>query len=103
MKTAPIPLTQEEVDAMATGGKAALVGRRRLPSGPAVKPAIRAPKTGKAAPPSLSKREMAAIKAGRVPRTVRGRISVASPQAAAASEQSLGPKLAPSERPPKKK
>lgn len=103
MKTAPTPLTQEEVDVMATGRKAALAVRRRLPAGPAVKPAIRAPRAGKAAPPSLSKKEMAAIKAGRVPRTVRGRISVASPQTAAASEQSLGPKLAPSEPPPRKK
>jgi hypothetical protein len=103
MKAAPIPLTQDEVDAMATGGKAALAVRRRLPAGPAVKAAVPAPKTGKAAPPPLNKKEMAAIRAGRVPPAVRERISVASPETAAASEQSLGPKLAPSAPPPKKK
>jgi len=103
MKAAPIPLTQDEVDAMATGAKAALAVRRRLPTGPAAKPAVPASKTGKAAPPPLNKKEMAAIQAARVPPAVRKRISVASPQAAAASEQSLGPKLTPSAPPPKKK
>ncbi len=103
MKAAPIPLTQDEVDAMATGGKVASAVRRRLPAGPAAKPAIPAPKTGKAAPPPLSKKEMAAIQTARVPPAVHERISVASPQTAAASEQSLGPKLAPSAPPPKKK
>jgi hypothetical protein len=103
MKKAPIPLTQDEVNALAGGGKLASAARRRMAAQKIAKPARAAREEEKAAPPPLNKKEMAAIKAGRLPAAVRKRISVSSPQPAAAMIKTLGPKLAPSEAPRKKK
>lgn len=88
---------------MAAGGKAASAVRRRMAAQKTAKPARSVRKAEKAAPPPLSKKEIASIQTGRVPANLRKRISVPSPEQATATKESLGPKLAPSESPPKKK
>jgi hypothetical protein len=103
MKATPIALTQHEVDAMITGGKAASAVRRRLAKQSPPKPARSTRKAEKAAPPPIKKKEMAAIQAARVPPNIRKRIAIPSPQPAACTKESLGPKLAPTVAPPKKK
>jgi hypothetical protein len=103
MKATPLLLTQDEVDAMAAGGKAASAVRRRMAAQKVGKTARQARKAEKASPPPLSKKEMAAIQAGRIGADLRKRIFVSSPQVAEAVKESLGPKQSPSEAPPKKK
>jgi hypothetical protein len=96
-------MTQQEVTAMITGGKAAAAVRRRLAKTPPAKLAKPKRKAAKASPVPIKKQEMAAIKSGRVPPKLRKRISVSSPQPATRAGEPLGPKLAPTVAPPKKK
>lgn len=103
MKTAPIPLTQQEVDVMASGGKAAGRIRRRLQTAPAAGSRAAGPVAEKAAPTPISRREIAAIQSGRTPAAVRRRISQSSPPRAEAPPDSRDVKAAPSARPATKK
>jgi hypothetical protein len=103
MKATPISLTQDEVDALATGAKAASVVRRRLAAQKAPKPAPVARKAEKLAPQPLNEKELAALRAGRVHPSLRNRIFTTSKQPATPTEGSLGPKEAPSAAPRRKK
>jgi hypothetical protein len=103
MKATPISLTQDEVDALATGAKAASVVRRRMAAQKAPKPTRAARKTEKLAPQPLNEKELAAIQAGRVPTSLRKSIFTTSSQPATPTEGSLGPKEAPSAAPRRKK
>jgi len=101
VKSAPIPLTEEEVIALAKGTKAAANVRRRLRrTGRSTGSAPVASEM--AAPPPISRREMAAIRSGRMPAKVRQRISVPSPQPAEPPRDLREGKLAPSAAPPRK-
>jgi hypothetical protein len=103
MKAAPIPLTQQEVDAMASGGKAAARVRQRLRTAPAAGSRAAGPVTDKAAPAPISRREIAAIQSGRTPAAVRRRISQSPLPRAEVPPDSSDAKAAPSTRPAKKK
>jgi hypothetical protein len=96
MKTTPIPLTQAEVDALSGEGKAALGARRRIRA--TRNPKKRAPpsrKGDKAAPPRLTKKDLAAISSGRPGAALRKRLFKPSIQPAEASGYSKGQKEAP--------
>jgi hypothetical protein len=71
MKGRPIRFTQQEVDALTTGGKVALAARRQLRTPRAAARLSSKPSEKKAAPARITKKEMAAIKSGRLPVTVR--------------------------------
>jgi hypothetical protein len=79
-KSAPISLTQDEVDALTKGGKGALsVRRRRFRDDRSAKRSASRPRIEKSSPQAITRREMAAIVKGRVPPSVRKRIVSVSP------------------------
>ena len=100
---APVPMTQEEVDAMAVGrATARTIARRLRVSAPRTSP-VRA-RTEKATPYPLSKEEMAAIeKSGRTSRVIEQRIerSAAAGELVARRPRKVE-KVAPKKSPPSK-
>jgi hypothetical protein len=79
MKASPVSLTQEDVDAITSGGKAAARVRRRLRRTPSAKQA--APKGAgddKMSPQPIGRKEMAAVQAGRMPADLRRRLASGS-------------------------
>ncbi len=103
-KAGPISLTQEEVNALAKGGKVALaVRRRRFRDDRSRKRSASRPRTEKSLPQPISRREMAAILRGDVPPKVRKRIVAASPSRVEADALSSCGKAAPTVAPENKK
>jgi hypothetical protein len=100
----PVALTQQDVDALTKGGKAALSVRRRLPGDRASKRTSVEPSTHKASPQPISRREMAAmVRRGGVPPNVRKRILAASPSPAGAEAYSSSAKATPTGTPRERK
>ena len=104
MKSAPIPMTDDEVAAMAGTGRLAAAVRRRLPTPKAARAAKKAAGLSKQAPPKISKRDLAALRAGRVSATLRGKLFGESVAAAPAKSPAGGrSKQAPTQAPPRVK
>jgi hypothetical protein len=102
-KAVPAAFTQQEVDALTRGGKAALSVRRRLPPERSPKRASLKPLTDKASPQPISRGEMAVIARRGVPLNVRKRILAASPSRVGAEASSSSAKAAPTETPAEQK
>ncbi len=94
-KAVPVSFTQQEVDALIGGGKAASSSRRRLLADRSPKRTSAKPLADKASPQPISRREMAAIVRRRVPSTVRQRILASSPSRVGADAYSSSAKAAP--------
>jgi hypothetical protein len=102
-KAVPVAFTQQEVDVLTQGGKAALAVRRRLPAERAPKRTSVEPSTDKASPHPISRREMAVIVRRGVPSNVRKRILAASPSPVGAEAYSSSAKAAPTGTPREQK
>src|SRR5438034_363408 len=102
-KAVHISFTQQEVDALTRGGKAASSVRRRLLADPSAKRASVKPLTDKASPQPISRREMGVIVRRGVPSSVRERILASSPSRVSSEEYSSSAKAAPTEAPGEKK
>lgn len=98
-KVVPVAFTQQEVDLLTRGGKAALSVRRRLPSERSPKRKSLEPSTDKASPHPISRREMASILRRGVPSNVGKRILAASPSPVGAEAYSSSAKAAPTRTP----
>jgi hypothetical protein len=102
-KAAPAAFTQQEVDALVRGGKAALSVRRRLPRERSPKTTSLEPLTDKASPQPIGRAEMAVIVRRGVPSNVRKRILAASPSRVGAEASSSSAKAAPTGTPGEQK
>ena len=102
-KAIPVAFTQQEVDALTRGGKAALAVRRHLPAERSPKRTSVEPSTDKASPHPISRREMAVIVRRGVPSNVGKRILAASPSPADAEAYSSSAKAAPTGTPREQK
>ncbi len=102
-KAVPVAFTQQEVDALTRGGKAALSVRRRLSRERSPKKTSLKPSTDKAFPQPISGGEMAANVRRGVPPNVRKRILKASPSPVDAEAYSSSAKAAPTRTPREQK
>ncbi|SRR5581483_2515733 len=98
-KAVPLSLAQEDVDRLTRGGKTAESVRRRLRLTAAARTTASKPRTDKACPQPISRKEMAAIVKRRVPSTVRERIASVSPSRIEAGAYSSKEKAAPTATP----
>ena len=98
-KAAPLPFTQQEVNALTRGGKPASMLRRRLRDDRPVKRGQGKPSTAKASPVPISRREMVAISRRGVPPGVRKRILDSPTPRAGAKAHPSSRKAAPAETP----
>lgn len=97
----PIPLTQEELEAKARGGRAAAPVTKRIRDAVPTKPLGRL-KSKALAPATISREEMAAIvKSGRLAALVRKRLEQASAKDRSEPKKG-GRKAAPKQAPPKR-
>jgi hypothetical protein len=98
MKLTPLPLTQDEVDALTAGGKPPVAVVRRLR---ARRTTRRGPKplvVDKATPARITQREMATIRGKRLPAAIQKRIS-AQPDVVPPSARPDRGKAAPTKTP----
>ena len=102
-KAVPISFTQQEVDALIGGGKAASSVRRRLLADRSPKRTSAKPSTDKASPQPISRREMAVIVRRHVSPAVRKRILASSPSQVGADAYSSSAKAAPTGTPGQQK
>jgi hypothetical protein len=102
-KDAPISFTQEEVDALTSGGKAAAKVRQRLRDQRQAARKSSKPITEKASPQPINRREMAAVLKRGAPSSVRRRIASSSPSSTEAEAYTPPVKAVPSATPGKQK
>ena len=101
-KAVPLSLTQQDVDGLTRGGRAAEAVRRGLRF-PASKKTGSKPRSAKACPLPISRKEMAGIVKLRIPSSVRERIASASPSRIGVEPSSSTEKAAPTATPQKRK